>query len=539
MLSKTTTQSSKTLFFILFLLAPFINFLRFNSYGYSHVEVLIIAVILVAVGLMCAGTYAISNWGTRALLLAVVVTLVLSFFPGWSSLFALMMSFCVVLIIAMLLANNINEILTIFAVIFILGIVLLPSPKQLSDPQFWSVDNKTISSKLPSILYLILDEHLGIDAIPPEITPGATLKSSMLAFYKHFGFSLFTSAYSHYPATYNSIPNVLNFSTSNRDNFYFSDATHRSLKQNIFFRLLSQRGYQIRVYQPDFIDYCKPDGVQVNACYTNPSMSTKIITQINLPTDQRFVFLLRSFLLQSSCYQIAMQLYMYKLQPLLIQWGWHAPDWSWYQARVSSLSMPDEFATLRNDILRHPTGTLFFAHLLTPHNPFVYTADCHLISPVSLWQIGHGPSPIVNTTTSRANHYSAYEGQVMCVQQQMQSLFTAMQAAGIYNNFIIIVHGDHGSRIGIHRPIAAVRSQLTQQDFKDYYVTLFALKIPGENTTTLNPQLRDLQSLLAQVTQNITGHPVPYLEQQPYVYLYPLRVGMLLSTIPVADFKSG
>ena len=54
-----------------------------------------------------------------------------------------------------------------------------------------------------------------------------------------------------------------------------------------------------------------------------------------------------------------------------------------------------------------------------------------------------------------------------------------MKAAGVYDEAIIIVHGDHGARIALADPTAENLSRLTADDHIDNFSTLFAAKVPG------------------------------------------------------------
>jgi hypothetical protein len=396
---------------------------------------------------------------------------------------------------------------------------------------------EAINRHLPFFLYIILDEHAGIDAIPTNTVLGQQVKKQLISFYIASGFHVYGSAYSHYPATCNSIPNLLNFTYSNVDDSYFKDPNHRLLKQNILFKALTEKGYQIRVYQPDFINYCYPQQAKVSYCYMYPSLSIKNLQQASLSFSTRFIVLLKSFLLQSSLYQTVMLAYQNYIQPYLVAEGWPAPEWAWYQARVSTLPILSVFNALRTDIVQHPNGTAYFVHLLAPHNPFIYDANCHIL-PASQWQIGHGPLPLINTTETRDEHYAIYEGQIQCVQKQIALLFDTLQSAGIYNNAIIIIHGDHGARIALHRPTDATQNQLTQQDFRDYYNALFVAKFPGAKPG-YDHQLIDLQTLLAQVMNVATDKKIATSRVNPYVYLFPNDMGLPMNKKTVSSFLSG
>ena len=52
---------------------------------------------------------------------------------------------------------------------------------------------------------------------------------------------------------------------------------------------------------------------------------------------------------------------------------------------------------LREDITKSPNGTAFFAHLLTPHAPYVYDADCELRLEGSQWLWPKAPPVFLDT----------------------------------------------------------------------------------------------------------------------------------------------
>lgn len=528
---------SEYLFFSLILLIPFIDFIKFNDYGYFHLEIILMSMGLIAGGMVLAWFYHRTNATVKLLIFAITVTCAVSFLPGLQSLLFLASAFVVTLALAMLLAGVLEKIVSLFAVVFLAAIILMPVKTVMADIKQWQLPT-THNNKLPPIIYLILDEHAGIDSLPTNTAPQQTFKQQLQDFYLHAGFKLFTAAYSHYPTTYNSISNLLNFTASVKDNYYFVSDDNRVLKQNDFFKLLAARGYQIRVYQPTYIDYCQPDGVKVNSCYTYSSSSIKNIAEVGLPLNERMLFILKSYLLQSKMYHVAMDRYQFRLRPWLVMKGLNAPQWNWYQARVSALSIPDTFKQLRSAVVQSPQGTVFFAHLLAPHAPYVYDANCNVVPDINRWEVPRGPEPLINSPATRIARYNQYEGQIGCVEKQLQMLFTTMQQAGIYDKAIIIVHADHGSRISVHRPYIGDQQNLifNQQDFYDYYNALFAVKMPGVAATE-NNQLIDLQTLLVQITEKITGQKINYSAPVPFVYLHAKDAGDMLQQRKVAEFK--
>jgi hypothetical protein len=71
-----------------------------------------------------------------------------------------------------------------------------------------------------------------------------------------------------------------------------------------------------------------------------------------------------------------------------------------------------------------------------------------------------------------------------------------MKALGIFDDALIIVHGDHGSRIAINSPSSKNRKLLSDNDFRDNYSTLMAIHMP-EIEGRYTGERRSIQSLFA------------------------------------------
>jgi arylsulfatase A-like enzyme len=84
-----------------------------------------------------------------------------------------------------------------------------------------------------------------------------------------------------------------------------------------------------------------------------------------------------------------------------------------------------------------------------------------------------------------------------CTERFVDRLFEAMKAAGVWDDAIVVVHGDHGSRIVKHNPVPENAAALTVTDFRDAYSALFALRAPGVAAEEV-AGLRPLQALLSQ-----------------------------------------
>jgi arylsulfatase A-like enzyme len=61
---------------------------------------------------------------------------------------------------------------------------------------------------------------------------------------------------------------------------------------------------------------------------------------------------------------------------------------------------------------------------------------------------------------------------------RLRGIFDAMRDAGIYQDALIVVHGDHGSRINLVEPTVNMIDRMADSDFLDAFSTLFAVKTP-------------------------------------------------------------
>jgi hypothetical protein len=179
-------------------------------------------------------------------------------------------------------------------------------------------------------------------------------------------------------------------------------------------------------------------------------------------------------------------------------------------------------------------GEVHFAHLHLAHYPYILDANCVIKPEVHTWLNRapfevEGPQGEQNTTASRADRYSQYFAQFECTQSIIEQLFSAIKSGGAWEQSIIIVHGDHGSRIVRHRPLEANLGTLVDDDFRDAFATFFAIKDSnsiGEIDTNTLP----IQQLLARAWQLPPPVLVPNL-----VYVQSLNGALLPTTLKGFD----
>jgi hypothetical protein len=111
---------------------------------------------------------------------------------------------------------------------------------------------------------------------------------------------------------------------------------------------------------------------------------------------------------------------------------------------------------------------------MMPHSPFVYGDDCSLL-PVKIWADRHAG---YDRPSARLAQYARYDRQVRCTTRQIHELLDAIPAA-LRKDAMVIVQGDHGSRLGMINTGSTIAAKMGDDDYRDNQSTLFAVRAPG------------------------------------------------------------
>jgi hypothetical protein len=478
----------------LIVFAPFVVLLSYHGYPYFTPEVLLILAAALAAAALLALLISYTTGFVRVLVLAGLIALFIDMHvglsPRWSSLAVMLMFLGVVAVLAALLWLLRENAATIVCVIFItlLALTLVRG----SSPSLQVVTEQTAttggsSAEPPLLIHLLLDEHIGVESLPPEIPGTSALRQELVDFYTSRGFRLFGGAYSEYAHTYNSIANLLNFSSREVSHPYLShgtDETEWQLKQAAYFPTLRERGYRLHVIQSTYMDLCHAEGAQVQECITYPVTGLRLLRGLKLQTTEKVRAFVGAIVTKSSVLRVANKVYERGIRGTLLRVGWHVPAWRWQGPLLGPLQVPTMFERLGDDIVRHPRGHAFFAHLVLPHYPYAFDRRCELRPHAADWgtnRIASTDPLVYNTKESRAQKYELYADQVRCVLKLLDGLFGDLERRGLLDDATIIVQGDHGSRIPLHFPTGATLANgvLTDADFSDTFSTLYAIRAPG------------------------------------------------------------
>ncbi len=465
----------------LLLLTPFASYLHYNKATILSPEVMVAVLLIAGLALLLGAVSEISPVFAVTILAALAV-----FFidiqarePGLKRLGLIAFALCAVF---WLLRRHAARIVSLMMATM-LAISFLPSrPAASASNQRLERVVSGDGADRPLILHLLFDEYIGSEGLPHDLAPEA-FKQQFQSFYVDRGFRLFGKAYSEYQRTSWSVPELLNLSpahyipdllTAGR-----SDGTYQ-LTRNAYFEGLSNLGYAIKVHQPDYLDLC-PENLAAASCRTHPTRSLDMLPRLKAPVAAKLSIIGGAFLGQSEAYRRAKENY----QTTRLRWvkkNIPLPPWNWEQEVPVPVGTAPMFDAVAQDLSKASPGTFVFAHFLLPHYPYVYDANCEQRTDGkwlnrSDYDHDNGPGGIRNVPESRAERYRAYFQQLLCAQKKVDGLIASIPPA-LRQDAIIIVQGDHGSRISLVDPSTKAQANLVPSDYADAFSTLFAVRSP-------------------------------------------------------------
>jgi hypothetical protein len=464
----------------LLLITPFASYLQYNRLGISNPEVILAVLAIVAVALLLGAVSAVSPVFT-VLTLAALLTFFIDIQAREPGLKRLGLAFIALSVVLWLLRRHAGRIVSLMMAT-VLALSFVPSRSQAASPDAMSVGSgaPAVRTDLPVVLHVILDEYIGPEGVPIDLAPKG-FKQQYEAFYVDRGFRLFGKAYSEYPKTMWAIPALLSLSPGHfAPHLLTPESTDNNyhLARNDYFARLASLGYTVRVHQSSFIDLCPDSGAAT--CRTYGTSSLDMLPRLNVPITTKLAIVGGTFLGQSEAYSRAKE--KYQTTRVRLQRRVNLPKWNWEQGTPAPVGTMPMFDAVADDLSKATPGTFVFAHFLLPHYPYVYNASCEQ-PPASKWLTrsdydrANVPGGIMNVPDGRAERYAGYFQQILCAQKKVDALIAAIPPS-LRDDAIIIVQGDHGSRISLVDPTTVAPVAPAASDYADMFSTLFAVRAP-------------------------------------------------------------
>ncbi|MCI3953913.1 MAG: hypothetical protein K0R53_3413, partial [Burkholderiales bacterium] len=407
---------------------PNSNFLQYNEYPLLRQEVGLIAGSLVLLAAFIGLVYAAADRPGRIALQILLVSLAFDLnFDGW-----------VVGIGTAATIILLNRHIMPFT--GIVAAVVLASAAAGSAFDTGSNSESTIpavaqASGAPPLLHLILDEHIGVEGLVGDAPEPTAIRQELTDFYVRKGFRLFGGAYSEYLHTVNSIPQVLNFGTEQQ--WPQASPIGMTISNNAYFDRLGELGYRIAVYQTDFMKFCS-DG-QTDHCRQYRQQDFAAIDDTELSAGEKARLLTYGFAYLSRFTRVAAGLFDYASEKLFHGHADRPRLALASRRRIDPIGATTIIDQLTHDLRNARSGEAFFAHLIIPHDPYAFRADCS-IKPASDWLVR------LSSDATRDETEQAYFDQITCLNKKLEGVFQALLSSKAGKDAIIIVHGDHGYR---------------------------------------------------------------------------------------------
>jgi hypothetical protein len=443
------------------LLASLVNFLGHNEYPLLRPEIGLVILVLVAIAVAVGLLYAVVGDLGRAVLQLMLAFLALDLN------FNLVVAGVGTIAIGVALRQRMVPFIGIAAsVVLVSGLagLGLGSSRTGASP----ARAAAVASDAPVLVHIIVDEHIGIEGMVRDAPEVSAMRETLKAFYLRHGFRLFGGAYSEYLHTVNSIPQVLNFGVEQSgDNFGRRNSV---MGANAYFDALGDLGYGIHVSQVDFLDYCR--NASVVSCRTRRSSDLHDLLGASIPTVEKARLTLNEMAKLSTLtgvglgsydlMAIAARRYSLPLAP-------YGLDTHRMPAAIGALETLDR---LGEDLRHARPGEAYFVHELVPHYPYVMDANCRLKNAADWYNRQLAGIP-------KDRREAAYFDQISCLLTSLEGLFEALESSPAGANAIVIIHGDHGSRITDIDARIENEGRFTDQDLITGYSTLFAVRAPG------------------------------------------------------------
>ena len=379
-------------------------------------------------------------------------------------------------------------------------------------------DPQPLRADLPPVVHLVLDEHIGIAGIPEDIDGAGELKRKLIDFYRRHGFRLYSRAFSHYWNTTDALSNLLNGAAASRFLMHVDRDNSQRLSMNRWFAALRERGYQIEVLQTDHLDFCAAGVVGICTTYLANSIGgLQRDTRVRPATAA--LIIMYAHLSRSRYYRIAGLAYERAIHEPATQIGIDLPTWRWDRLVVGPLVATRAIDDLAGAVRRAPNGRAFFAHVMLPHNSYMFDRTCAVEDNALRWSDRSNSlrRPLApNDVEARSARYGRYLEQVACTYEFIDKVMRALDDTGALDRAVVLIHGDHGSRIGIRDPLASWGDRVSQRDILDFYSALYAIRAPDAEPG-VSDEIVSIQALFAE--QMLNHRPSPRSDR---VYLPPV-----------------
>lgn len=452
--------------------ASLANFLHYQAYPMVRAEVGIFAAWLLLLAAVMAGVHALLGRRGRALMVALLLFVAVDINADLLWLAALLAA---VAGIAAWRGADVLRFLTI-AFVVVLGTALVglggraegvkvSNGRMLADPG---------PLPLPLVVQVILDEQAG----PAGLAPGEAAWLEQR--YRAMGFSVYAQGYSRHYHTKNSLAELI----------HGLPQGGRGLGLQV-----RRMGYRnIFVTQTDFYSLCKRFAAV--RCTTYSASSLEALAGQPIGAAGKADVLAYHFGGLSTLTRKITNAY----DKLARRAGWTSVELRSVR-KVPQMNAVEMVPRIEAELAEARRGEYHVVHLLLPHAPYSYDASCTM-RPTRAWRAERQHAPL-------AERDAAYALQMRCATAVVERLVAAVGRSPGGKDAVILVHGDHGSRIVTREPAGEKASKASDDDFTRGFATLIAARLPGQPARLIDGPAALTDVVPALAASGFTALPAP------------------------------
>lgn len=320
------------------------------------------------------------------------------------------------------------------------------------------------------VLHVILDEHAGIAAFPDEVISDSGRYAYMKP-YLDRGFLVFTHAYTADFLTQKSIARLFNKTLEDPTQTLRldKDPPRWTLLRADNLNIISSNR-NLRWYGFDRLNLA-PD-IETVSFIRNLNLSHigSIDSRSSLSFKDRLVVGFSSGL---------RWLYADFKSPLAPIIAAASTSLSRTYRSVGALSKLDFLSSSISELAELSAGGWYgFIHVLVPHAPVTYNENCKLL-PVDDWISSNKPEGGMRDISNRNVRYAGHLRQAKCTSRTFLDGVDLLKQQPSWSNMTVLVHGDHGSRIGLEDLSIPIGESSSEIQKLDAYSTFLAIRLPG------------------------------------------------------------
>ncbi len=390
--------------------------------------------------------------------------------------------------------KKINQFLNVFSLVLV-GITLFQIvPQEIGRlrgrtgfQRLTSVETLSETGDLPDIYYLVFDRYANQPVLKDSF---GFDNSEFLEYLEKTGFYVANQSYANYPKTYNSLASSLNFeyldylteemgeSASDRTPFY------QLMDDNQLLKFLKAQGYTIH----HFGDWWQPTRANPNADFNY----------------NYFILNLNEFTQQLIGTTLAGPVYNYlflngKQQSITTDRIFPDRDFGFYSSKKEVIERNNYRMTEIKNVAGLDGPKFVFAHILLPHDPFVFNPDC---------------TPADEAKQEKMTRDEKYIDQLRCINLLIEEKVDHILAVSA-DEPIIIISSDEGPFPKAIWAGEKTYGELNEDEIQRKFGILNAFYLPGFDYDNLYPSISPVNNFRV-VFNHYFGTDLELLEDRHY-----------------------